>query len=306
LDETEFVERLYITLLVRTPSSDEMTWWVSQIRGGTSRYNVFVNFVHSAEFGNVCATHNITRGTAPLPKNTMREDGTTLAKIWNLIVNANVSGISDRPEHIAGIIGNMQAEAGFRLCPFQVQTSNQVGLGLMQWSFGRRTELENFMFTRGVSRDDFYREESKHRDHNGNHILCWGVYQHSTWYQDGNGDWQVDTRLYDRVLELQIAFMAHEFRNTSEREYMSYVDFPTVRTGTAGARAYAELFCSVALRPGAGGPDDNIQDLGVQNALRASPYAGGRGALSTISFSALNNRRNNAETAFREFQRNHR
>ena len=113
--------------------------------------------------------------------------------------------------------------------------------------------------------------------------------------------------LLDRVLELQIAFMFHELRNTSEREYIIYVNFPTVRTGPAGARAYAELFCSLALRPGPGTTEtDNIQDQGVINALQASPYSGGRGNLDRISYSALSLRRSRAETVFLQFQANHR
>ena len=107
--------------------------------------------------------------------------------------------------------------------------------------------------------------------------------------------------------KLQVAFMFHELRNTSERIYMNYVNFPSVRTGSAGARAYAELFCSLALRPGPGtGVDDNIQDPGVINALRASPYVGGAGNLDRTSYSALALRRNRAETVFLEFQANHR
>jgi hypothetical protein len=218
----------------------------------------------------------------------MRGDANSnLVKIWNHMATAHFPGISDRPEHIAGIIGNMMCEAGEHLCPFQIQVSNQVGLGLMQWSFDRRIALENYMFSHGVSRTAFFNEVDKHN----NTYVC----------RPGNHP----QALLDRVLELQIAFMFHELRN-SESRYMTYVDFPTARTGSAGARAYAELFCSLNLRPGAGTGADNILDIGVQNALRASPHAGGAGNLDRISYSALTLRRNRAETVFLQFQANHR
>ena len=204
------------------------------------------------------------------------------------MVAAHFTGISDRPEHIAGIIGNLQAEAGQALCPFQQQVSNQVGIGLMQWSFGRRTALENFMWANGVAPSEFVAEMNKHLSG-----IC------------GSPQVAHPPALLNRVLELQINFMFHEFR-TTERGYMNFVNFPVNRTGVQGARSYAELFCSIALRPGDGGPTNNILDEGVLAALQASPYVGGVGQLNRISYSNLNGRRNNAERIYQQFLVNHR
>jgi len=224
-------------------------------------------------------------GSVTQQRNTMSGD-TIVARVWNLIVAQQVAGISDRPEHIAGIIGNLQAEAGLSLCPFQQQTSgSRAGLGLMQWSHGRRTNLENFMWRNGVSQEEFTREMNRHLN-----STCTGTCMHPP-------------ELLNRVLELQIQFMFYELRNTGERQYMNFINSPTNTTGVAGARAYAELFCALALRPASGRANglDDIVDEGVINARRASQF-GGAGNLDRTSFSALQLRRDRAEQIFRLFQ----
>lgn len=221
--------------------------------------------------------------TAPIASN-MNFSGTSMiARIWNAIVRADVKGISDRPEHIAGIIGNLQSEAGVALCPFQQEVCAKQGLGLMQWSFQRRTDLESFMWNNGINQTAFTAEMNKHLNN-----ICNNVSVHPT-------------DLLDRVLDVQIRFMFHELTNTWERFYLNYVDHPTNRTGVAGARSYAELFCVLSLRPGSGsGTNDDIQDAGVQRARRESDF-GGRGTLDRISFSGLATRRNRAAAVYEQF-----
>jgi len=291
INDDEFVRRLSRAVLGRAATAAEVTNWSGQLRSGaTTRYNLFVNFVNSAEFGRLCTDHGVTRGTAPQPINTVYGTG-NMHKVWNMIVTADFRGISDRPEHVAGIVGNLMSEAGPSLCPFQIQVSNHAGLGLMQWTGrpGRRTDFENYMWSRGISEEAFYTE----------------VRRHDTWYCNNPAMHPVE--LHDRVLQVQIDFMFHELRNTWERQYMGFIDFPTDRTGVAGARAYAELFCSLALRPGVGRTDnDAIRDLGVQTALMASPFVGGSGRLDRISYSGLAVRRDRAETAYLYFINNHR
>jgi len=287
LTDAQYVDALYRAMLGRKPSSKNKDTWVSRLQSGTSRYNAFVSFVKSSEFSEVCKDLNIKKGTAPLPANS-RVDNTIEARIWNLMVQAQFSGISDRPEHIAGIIGNLRAEAGPNLCPFQVEVSNQVGLGLMQWSYGRRTALENYMWSNGISATKFRTEMNKHLT-----TICNPAsHKHP---QD----------FLNKVLQVQINFMFHELRNTSEREYMKYINYPKNKTEAAGARAYAELFCALALRPGPGWADTNdILDAGVKNARKDSPY-GGTGVLERISFSNLSGRRTNAELVYQRFLASH-
>ena len=289
LSDEDFVEILYYTLLGRSPDQSGFDHWVNSLQNATSRFNVFIGFVYSPEFDRICREHGIERGSVPRPHNRMYGD-TIVARIWNIMVQQNFEGISDRPEHIAGIIGNMQSEAGRNLCPFQQEIGgSRAGLGLMQWSHGRRTHLESFMWRNGVLQADFTREMNRHIN-----SICSGTCMHPP-------------ELLNRVLQLQVQFMFYELTNTFERQYMSFIDFPMNRTGVAGARAYAELFCAIALRPSpgrAGGLDD-IQDVGVIEARRASAF-GGAGNLDRISFSGLAARRNNAEQIFRQFQAGHR
>jgi len=215
-----------------------------------------------------------------------------MIRIWNLIVRTRYNGISDRPEHIAGIIGNMQVEAGSALCPFQQQVgSNRAGLGLMQWSGGRRTNMQNYLWNNNVDQRQFDTEMHKHLDG-----LC----------NPNNASHRHPQELLERVTTLQVRFMFEELRN-SERHYIGFRDFPSSRTGVMGSRAYAELFCVLVLRPGSGtGSDNNIQDGGVREALRASTYVGGVGNLDRVSYNRLASRRFNAEEVFLQFLTHHR
>jgi N-acetylmuramoyl-L-alanine amidase len=58
-----FVEILYRTLLNRVPSPDEVDRWVGFLELGWPREDVFMGFVNSIEFDNLCAQAGIERGT---------------------------------------------------------------------------------------------------------------------------------------------------------------------------------------------------------------------------------------------------
>jgi len=294
LNNTQFVEMLYRSMLGRQADPGGLQANVNALQAGIIREIIFANFVNSTEFNNICNAHGIVRGTyipppQPPPASTM-PGNTMVTRTWNLISATGLSGISNRPEHIAGIIGNMQAEAGAALCPFQQQVSNQVGLGLMQWSFSRRTALENYMWSNGVPMEQFFFEMNRHVNSLGNPNVCSNPAMH-------------DQTLLDRVLRLQVDFMAHEFKNTSERIYMGFIDFPIHKVGVDGVRSYAELFCALSLRPGATTfESNNVQDQGVIDAMVASVYYGGAGNLNRdANFSNLNGRRNNAVNIYNQF-----
>lgn len=65
-------------------------------------------------------------------------------KVWNYLRTAGVPAVQ-----AAGIMGNIYGESGFN--PDLVEHGNGIGFGLCQWSFGRRTELENFARSQGKS-----------------------------------------------------------------------------------------------------------------------------------------------------------
>jgi len=289
-----YVDILYRTLLNRPGEPQGRADWIAVLESGASREHVFAGFVNSIEFDDLCTRAGIIRGfyVPPPGPGTVVLDGHTMpgsnmsARVWNQIASGNFNGISNRPEHIAGIVGNMQGEVGLALCPFQQELqNNQRGLGLMQWTGGRRTNLENFMWNNNITQSQFRTEMNKHltetcRDPQGNH----------------------PSTLLNRVIDVQIRFMFHELQNTSERAYVDFINSPTNRSGVAGARAYAELFCALNLRPSVGwGDTNNVTDPGVLEALRASNHVGGPGQLNNISYNNLSGRRNNAERLYREF-----
>ena len=290
VDDTEFINRLFRALLRQEPTQAGINHNQSLIDNGVSRYTLFVNFANTAEFNNFCVSHGVVRGTAPQASNFM-----PYFRIWNQIRGANIEGVSDRPAHIAGMIGNMYHNYGplggqpnWQMpCPFQRIDG---GLGILQWSGTRRTALESFMYSNGVLQRDFIAERNKCPDGSP----C-PRYFH---------DWQFS----DRVLELQINFILHDIRNT-ERQYMYHINSPSNRTGIEGAMAYAELFCALYVRPpGTGiGEINRIRDPGVRDALRVSQFAGGPGHVdNNFSYSELDMRRRMAEQTFDEFTQWHR
>jgi len=288
-----FIDILYLTMMGRHPDAEGKAFWLAHLNAGLPRHSVFGGFEFSPEFINLCIAAGIAQAGHParFQRSSTISGSTNLVKVWNLIVSANFSGISNHAEHIAGIVGNMQAEAGAALCPFQQQASNQVGLGLMQWSFGRRTNLEAYMWNNGITQAEFTNEMNKHFRPDGTIGYC------------SNPQHVHPAAILDRALTLQINFMFHELRNTSERTYMNFINHPANKFGVAGARAYAELFCALSLRPGDGGPSGNILDEGVINARLSSGYNTGIN-LGRISFHNLTGRRNNAETVYRFYINN--
>jgi len=283
LPDGRFVDVLVKALLDREAEASEKTSMIGRLQNDVSRHTIFLDVVNSSEFTRVYNALGVRRSTTRLPARST-VGSTVMTVIWNNIADANFSGISDRPEHIAGIIGNMQSEAGPSLCPFQIQVGNHRGLGLMQWtnpsvsSGGRRTVMEDFMWQNGISQDDFLNEMNKHL----------------TWYCTDPVNLHPQD-LLDRVIEEQINFMFHEFGNTWEKQYMEYINYPAVTTGTAGARAYAELFCALVLRPGYGGSFNTVEDSGVLSALGSSPWS------SRTSYSALSVRRDRAAAVYDHF-----
>ena len=64
---------------------------------------------------------------------------TIIEKLWTGLIG--IVGLT--PEQAAGVIGNMNAESG--LSPARHESSNDEGLGLIQWSFGRKTNMYNYV-----------------------------------------------------------------------------------------------------------------------------------------------------------------
>lgn len=70
------------------------------------------------------------------------DNRTTEEIVWDYLIAHGYSKVQ-----VAGIIGNMYQESGLK--PDRVET-NGIGIGLVQWSFGRRQSLESFAASRGT------------------------------------------------------------------------------------------------------------------------------------------------------------
>ena len=73
--------------------------------------------------------------------------GTIEEKVWYYLRSAGYSEYST-----AGVMGNIYGESGFD--PGIVEGGSGIGFGLCQWSFGRRTNLENYADSKGVDPSD--------------------------------------------------------------------------------------------------------------------------------------------------------
>ena len=72
---------------------------------------------------------------------------TTEEKVWWALIGAGYS-----KEAAAGVLGNIYAESGFNAAV--IEHGNGIGLGLCQWSYGRRTQLEGYAASKGVQASD--------------------------------------------------------------------------------------------------------------------------------------------------------
>ena len=68
--------------------------------------------------------------------------------VWDYLIEQGYSAIQ-----VAGIIGNMYQESGVNTAR---EETNGIGYGLVQWSFGRRQQLEAFAESKGKSASDIY------------------------------------------------------------------------------------------------------------------------------------------------------
>lgn len=74
--------------------------------------------------------------------------GSTLQEqVWNYLIDHGLT-----KAQAAGVMGNISAECEWD--PDAIEAGNGIGYGLIQWSFGRRDQLENFTRAMGTDRSD--------------------------------------------------------------------------------------------------------------------------------------------------------
>lgn len=74
--------------------------------------------------------------------------GTIQEKVWWALIDAGFDPIS-----VAGAMGNIHYESG-GFSASAIEGGTGIGIGLAQWSFGRRTALENYAASKGVDWSD--------------------------------------------------------------------------------------------------------------------------------------------------------
>ena len=77
------------------------------------------------------------------------EGSTNKIKIWNFLISKGLSA-----EQAAGVMGNIQVESSFNPSVEERTSRAEKGYGIVQWTFGRRTALENAAQAQGVPVDD--------------------------------------------------------------------------------------------------------------------------------------------------------
>ena len=71
LSNSNYLDVLYETFFGRKADSDGKNYWLSEMRNGMSRNTVLAGFVNSKEFGAICESYGIARGT-------MENDGSSI------------------------------------------------------------------------------------------------------------------------------------------------------------------------------------------------------------------------------------
>ncbi len=77
ISDEEFVNRLYLTFMGRECSPEEAEYWVNCLKAGAPFYDVFMGFVNSQEWSNLCYNAGIDSGSNVAP-NVDREPSTRI------------------------------------------------------------------------------------------------------------------------------------------------------------------------------------------------------------------------------------
>lgn len=162
-----------------------------------------------------------------------------VAAVWNWFTNAGIAGVSDKPEVIAGILGNFMVES-----PNYGDYYNLMVLGHNSTYYGMwcesNSDFRDYMHNQGFSFYEYYHEPSSSRDREAiSHELAWLTMFSSSWRQN----------------------------------FIGNLSTPTSQTGEAGARAYAELFAAgVEICIGVDDTSDFVRDPGVANCSIGGTY----------------------------------
>lgn len=140
-------------------------------------------------------------------------DGVNVAeKVWNWFASAGIVGVSDNPNLIAGVIGNLMTEAGgntFNINPFVVSSSGYYGM--YQAGGGRATSLQAAFSAAGLG---------------------------GTW---GSSPSSVSDEVLNKAIDVTLTHLVNA-------DDGSFRTFANTRPGSETAEAYSDLFLVIVER----------------------------------------------------------
>lgn len=105
LSDAEFVKLLYKVMFDRIPQNSEVAYWTNLMKNGVSRLGVYKGFADSAEFGKVCSSFGIVKGTPSVSEGRDMNYGATLfvSRLYTQALGRqyDVNGLNDWCNRIA-------------------------------------------------------------------------------------------------------------------------------------------------------------------------------------------------------------
>lgn len=173
-------------------------------------------------------------------------------KVWTGLRAAGYSEIT-----VAGTMGNIYGESGFD--PSVVEKGNGIGFGLIQWSFGRRTAIEQYAASKGADPNtaelqiEWLLKECDPNDSSYAWMNSSTSYDGKSWSYD---DWKNATDIESATR----AFMFCFERPANASSLQKRVD---------AAKGYYEEFTGTAVPDGTTKPGDGKEDSGKKSVITA-------------------------------------
>ena len=158
-DEFKYKEKNFITLLLSNKKAKSnilnVSSWLFEILEGTeSTSDMFVDLtkylLYKTTEKDIYEVNNFDFSIfSPGAFNSVSDiqGGNAQEMVWYALRSAGYSEIAT-----AAVMGNIENESGFRADA--IESGNGIGLGLCQWSFGRRTSLESYISSKGTDTSD--------------------------------------------------------------------------------------------------------------------------------------------------------
>lgn len=173
-------------------------------------------------------------------------------KVWTGLRAAGYSEIT-----VAGTMGNIYGESGFD--PSVVEKGNGIGFGLIQWSFGRRTAIEQYAASKGADPNtaelqiEWLIKECDPNDSSYAWMNSSTSYDGKSWSYD---DWKNATDIESATR----AFMFCFERPANASSLQKRVD---------AAKGYYEEFTGTAVPDGTTKPGEGKEDSGKKSVITA-------------------------------------